>query len=380
MNDRYRIAVVDDTPMQCMFLKRLLDANYDVVVFPSGEDFLDAMPEYDCILLDIEMPGIDGYETCRRLRAQDDNGDTPIIFVSSHNSAEARVEAYEAGGDHFLSKPIAAGELNLKIESVITHRNALRDLKSQSSYAQQVAFSAMAGMGGLGVIIEFFRKSATVKSYQILGELVIEALNAWELRGGVQIRGVSEEVNLSTDSVISPLQSNIMATMRDMGRIFELKSRAVVNYEHVSILIYNMPIDDPDKMGRMRDNLAWLGEGADTCIANMDAMKVSKLQVNFLGQSIAQITELMQKAASSDAQNRNAVQKRTIEVLDGIEVSVGSFGLTKIQDEYVNSMVREGVDELTNAFEESALIQLDFTEILNRLQSLAKAHAASSRQ
>ena len=43
-------------------------------------------------------------------------------------------------------------------------------------------------------------------------------------------------------------------------------------------------------------------------------------------------------------------------------------------------MVREGVDELTNAFEESALIQRDFTEILNRLQSLAKAHAASSRQ
>ena len=378
MNDRYRIAVIDDTPMQCMFLKRLLDANYDVVVFPSGEDFLDAMPECDCILLDIEMPGIDGYETCRRLRVQDDDKEaTPIIFVSSHNSAEARVEAYEAGGDHFLSKPITASELNLKIESVITHRNALRDLISQSTYAQQVAFSAMAGMGGLGVIIEFFRKSATVKSYQVLAELVIEALNAWELRGGVQIRGVSDEANLSTDAVISPLQSTIMTTMRDMGRIFELKSRAVVNYEHISILVYNMPTDDPDKVGRMRDNLAWLGEGADTCIANLDAIMVSRLQVNFLGQSISQITELMQKAASSDAQNRNSVQKRVIEVLDGIEVSVGSFGLTKIQNEYVNSMVLEGADELTNAFEEAALIQLDFTEILNRLQALAKAHAAS---
>ena len=377
MTDRYHIAVVDDTPVQCVFLKRLLEANYEVTTFASGEDFLDAMPECDCILLDIEMPGIDGYETCRRLRAQDENGDTPIIFVSSHNSAEARVEAYEAGGDHFLSKPIVASELNLKIESVINHRNALRDLKSQSTYAQQVAFSAMAGMGGLGVIIEFFRKSATVKSYQVLGELVIEALNAWELRGGVQVRGLSDEVNLSTDAVVSPLQSNIMASMRDMGRIFELKSRAVVNYEHVSILIYNMPTDDPDQIGRMRDNLAWLGEGADTCIANMDAMMVSKLQVNHLGQSIAQLTELMQKAAASDAGNRMAVQTRAFEVLDGFQVSVSSFGLTRIQSEYVNSMVHEGIDELTHAFEEAALIQRDFSEILNRLQALAQAHAAS---
>ncbi len=376
MTDRYRIAVVDDTPVQCVFLKRLLEASYDVTAFPSGEDFLAAMPECDCILLDIEMPGIDGYETCRRLRAQEDSGDTPIIFVSSHNSAEARVEAYEAGGDHFLSKPIVASELNLKIESVINHRNALRELKSQSSYAQQVAFSAMAGMGGLGVIIEFFRKSATVKSYQVLAELVIEALNAWDLRGGVQVRGLSDEVNLSTDAVVSPLQSNIMASMRDMGRIFELKSRAVVNYEHVSILIYNMPTDDPDQMGRMRDNLAWLGEGADTCIANMDAMMVSKLQVNHLGQSIAQLTELMQKAASSDAGNRLAVQRRALEVLDGFQVSVSSFGLTRIQSEYVSSMVQEGIDELTHAFEEAALIQRDFSEILNRLQALAQAHAA----
>ena len=377
MDERYRIAVVEDNAMQRMLAKRLLETNYNVVAYPSGEAFLEDMPESDVILLDIEMPGIDGYETCRRLRANDQSSDTPIIFVSAHNTSEARVEAYEAGGDHFVTKPVDASELRHKIESVIEHRNALRELKSQSAWAQQVAFSAMAGMGGLGVIIEFFRKSATVKAYPVLAQLVIEALNAWDLRGGVQIRGASGESNLSTDTVISPLQSTIMDTMRNMGRIFELKSRAVVNYEHVSILIYNMPTDDPDKVGRMRDNLAWLGEGADTCIANLDATMVSKLQLNYLDNSIAQLTDLMQKAAASDARNRTSVQQRVTEVLDGLEVTVSSFGLTKIQDEYVTSMVREGIDELAHAFEEAATIQRDFSEILVRLQVLAKANSVS---
>lgn len=376
MSDRYRIAIIDDTVMQRIMLKSLLAGKYDVTDYPSGGDFLADAQGFDAILLDIEMPGMNGYETCRSMRTLDQHEDTAVIFVSSHNSPRDRIEAYEAGGDHFLTKPVSADELNYKIESVIAHRNALRDLKSQTSWAQKAAFSAMASMGGLGVILEFFRKAARINDYQSLAELVVESLNAWELRGGVQIRGVSGEINTSTDAVISPLQTSVMATLRDMGRIFEFKSRAVVNFEHVSILIYNMPIDDSDKVGRIRDNLAWLGEGADTCIANMDGTNVSQQKISYLGDSIAGLRDLMQKAAVRDLTNRNSVQKKVTDVLDGLVLCFCNLGLTNMQKEYVTSMVSEGVDELTAAFEEAATIQGDFSEILFRLQDLADSEQA----
>ncbi len=375
MSERCRVAVVEDTESQRLMLGHFLDKKYDVSLFASGEEFLMTNAKFDAILLDIEMLGISGYETCSCLRTEGQS-DTPVIFISSHNEPEDRIQAYQAGGDHFLSKPINVGELVYKVESVIAHRNALRELKSQSEQAQQVAFSAMAGMGGLGVIIEFFRKSAKVNDYQSLTDLVIESLKAWRLRGGVQIRGMAGEIESSTDDVILPLQASVMATMRNMGRIFEMKSRAVVNFDHVSILIYNMPTDDPEESGRIRDNLAWIGEGVDAWIANKDALDERTRQVGFLGDRIDEITALMQKAAVSDLTNRNTAQKLSIELLDGLALSVKGFCLNSIQHDYVIRAVREGVDELNTCFEDAANIQRDFSEILYRLQTLAKKERA----
>ena len=173
-----------------------------------------------------------------------------------------------------------------------------------------------------------------------------------------------------------PLQASVMATMRNMGRIFEMKSRAVVNFDHVSILIYNMPTDDPEESGRIRDNLAWIGEGVDAWIANKDALDERTRQVGFLGDRIDEITALMQKAAVSDLTNRNTAQKLSIELLDGLAVSVKGFCLNSIQHDYVISAVREGVDELNTCFEDAANIQRDFSEILYRLQTLAKKERA----
>lgn len=267
-----------------------------------------------------------------------------------------------------MTKPVDASELHIKIESVIAHRNALRALKSQSARAQRVASSAMSGMGGLGIVIEFFRKTATVTDYQALADLVVDTLDAWNLRGGVQIRGNAGEANHSTDAVISPLQSNVMATMRNMGRIFELRSRAVVNYEHASILVYNMPVDDLQMGVLMRDNLAWLGEGANACVANLDATLAFRQQLACLDSTRALLAEQMHRVVVRDANNRADVQKRVIQVLEGLEVSVGSFGLTKIQNEYITSMVREGIDELMTAFDDAASIHRELAEILSRMQ------------
>ena len=370
MTERYQIAVVEDTETQRLMLSHALGKNYDVSLFGSGEEFLMCETVFDAVLLDIEMLVVDGYETCRCLR-EAGQLDTPVIFISSHNEPEDRIQAYQSGGDHFLSKPINVGELIYEVESVIEHRDALRELKSQNDRAQQVAFSAMSSMGGLGVIIEFFRKSAKAKDYQSIAELVIESLKAWGLRGGIQIRGLAGEVESSTDNVISPLLATVMETMRNMGRIFEMKSRAVVNFDHASILIYNMP-SNPEEAGRMRDNLAWIGEGVDAWVANTDALDQRTRQLGFLSDRVDEITGLMQKAAVSDLTNRNKAQTLAIELLEGLAISFKGFCLKSAQQDYVINAVQEGIDELSSCFEDAGNIQRDFSEILYRLQVLAK--------
>lgn len=372
MSDRYSIAIVEDNRAQRMLLSKVLGADYDVIEFASGEAFLDTCPEVDAVLLDIEMPGIDGYETCKRMHALAQYEDAPVIFVSGHDTPEDRVHAYEAGGDHFLTKPIVVDELKIKVETVIQLRNELRALRAQSSMAQQMAFSAMSGMGDLGAIIEFQRRAAACKDHRSLAQHVIDALTAWGLRGMVQVRGQGGTVNLGSDNAISPLQASVMETMRTMGRIFEMKSRAVVNYDHSSILIQNLPTEDPEKVGRIRDNLTLLGEAADICIANMDTSNFRREQIKYLGGTVAELTAMMQRAAERDTSNRNQMQKRTMEVMDGLLIAFNGLSLTAIQQEYISNLLHDGIDELSVAFDEASTIQRDFTDILLALQELAK--------
>ena len=120
-------------------------------------------------------------------------------------------------------------------------------------------------------VIEFLRKSALATSYSVIAARLIAAMKAWGLRGAVQVRGRHEQVNLNAEGPMSAMQISVLDKLRDIGRIFELGSRAIVNFEHVSLLVENLPVDDPDKVGRLRDHLAVLAESADMRTAALDA-------------------------------------------------------------------------------------------------------------
>src|SRR5574343_869449 len=147
MEPTFRVAVVEDNPPQRMIVTRLLEKEYIIEAFASGGDFLASEAKFDAVLLDIEMPDLSGYDTCRHFRDQARGAETPVIFVSAHDTPPERVAAYEAGGDDFVTKPIASHELNHKLRSAIEHCERVRALTSETSAAQQVAFTAMVSMG-----------------------------------------------------------------------------------------------------------------------------------------------------------------------------------------------------------------------------------------
>lgn len=371
MSETQRIAVIEDNAPQRMILVRLLGSEHEVLEFSSGEEFFASAPEVDVVLLDIEMPGLNGYQTCRRLRRGEGDQRTPVIFVSAHDSAPERVAAYEAGGDDFLTKPISANELRHKVATVLGVQARMRALYERSSAAQQVAFTAMTSMGDLGVIIDFMRQSAASRDYASLSNDLVAAMTAWGLQGAVQVRGVSGELNQSVGDHTSPLQDSVMGTLRDMGRIFEMGSRAVVNFLHVSLLVQNLPTDDPDKVGRLRDHLALLGESADARVEALDAASQHFQQQLEIGETLQDLRSLVMTLSKRTKENHSTTQNRVVELLDAFQRSLSNMGLTELQESYVREMVRMGTDDLLNCFEEAHLIEQDFASIFLRLRRLS---------
>jgi FixJ family two-component response regulator len=116
------IGVVDDDEFVRDALSRLLrSAGYKCAVFSSSQEFLDSgPPETDCLLLDIQMPGLNGFELQARLREMDRA--IPVIFVSARKDNEARARALQQGAAAFFTKPFNDDALLGAIQSAVENR------------------------------------------------------------------------------------------------------------------------------------------------------------------------------------------------------------------------------------------------------------------
>lgn len=121
-NSNRRILVVDDDSQITTFLRRALSySGYSVETAQNGPDALtralDAPP--DLVILDVMLPGIDGYEICRRLRA---GGDVPILMLTAKDEVPDRVRGLDVGADDYLVKPFALEELQARVRALLRRR------------------------------------------------------------------------------------------------------------------------------------------------------------------------------------------------------------------------------------------------------------------
>jgi putative two-component system response regulator len=142
MTEAARVLVVDDVEQNLALLGSLVRSlGYEV---ETARDGLEALAKLalgvDLVLLDVMMPGIDGYEVTRRVRADARTGDLPIILVTALDRREERVRAVQAGASDFIAKPVDKSELSVRISSQLRLKQAQDALKrSQAELEERVA-------------------------------------------------------------------------------------------------------------------------------------------------------------------------------------------------------------------------------------------------
>ena len=130
-----KILVVDDTPLNLKLLGDLLTVKgYAISTAASGEDALAAMAAEmpDMVLLDVMMPGLSGYDVCRRIRADPATALLPVVMVTSLDPQQERIHGIEAGADDFLSKPINQPELFARVRSLLRIKSLQDQVRRQA--------------------------------------------------------------------------------------------------------------------------------------------------------------------------------------------------------------------------------------------------------
>ncbi|MBZ5588079.1 MAG: response regulator [Acidobacteriia bacterium] len=147
------VLVIDDQPQSLEAMREaLLPLGFEVWQAMDGEAGLVLAKERqpDVILLDVMMPGMDGYEVCRRLKADEETRLLPVVFLTGLDSRDARLRGLEAGATDFLTKPFSLVELEVRVRNLVSFRRLTQDLDDAEKMLFAVARAVEARDEGTG--------------------------------------------------------------------------------------------------------------------------------------------------------------------------------------------------------------------------------------
>ena len=139
LRTRPRLLVVDDQPINIQIMFQAFSADHQVFIASGGKQALNLCfnQQPDLVLLDVEMPEIDGYEVCRRLKADPATRDIPVIFVTAHHDEAAEARGFALGAIDFISKPVNVAVVRARVLTHLTLKLQADQLRKLSQAVQQ---------------------------------------------------------------------------------------------------------------------------------------------------------------------------------------------------------------------------------------------------
>ena len=369
-----RILIIDDDPMVAGMLGVSLAAvGYEIMEAYSGEAALEVLAELavsnaaalpDMVFLDIEMGmGMDGYETCRRLRANPAMRHLPVVFLSGHDQLEDRLQAYDAGGNDFMAKPFVPVEVLRKTRLAIVHKRQQEALEAENRAVFEHAQSAITGLDDSGVTLKFCRSALGCRTPRAMAALIIDSMRTFGIGCHVQVRTPHETLTLTPQGPATPLEESVIEMSRTMGRIFSFKNRLIINYDSVSLLVTNMPTADDSLCGRIRDEAAMIAEAAELAIGNINLRTDAVMRA----EELCQLTVDSRQAILVLRVLQVATRLEFETMANTIEGMYVHLGLSNHQEFTISDTVRGAVDRVLTLFEGSSQLDRNFAGIVANL-------------
>ncbi len=353
MSTDFRIFAVDDVRATCRVLEAGLGKEYGIETFASAEDCLARLATQipDLFLVDVGLPGIDGYELCQRIKSRPDTARTPVIFISSLDDLDSRMKGYDAGGEEFIVKPYKMADLKHKIEVIRRFLSESERLRQQTTDSETLNTLILSNLDEYAVLIKFLCELNLCSTLQEVASALFNLLRGYHIDGAVQFRQGRQCVTLCPDGASHPLQESVINHLRDGDRIIQFKARAAFNFPALTLLTTNLPIQDVELTGRLRDHLAIAAEVANGKLLAMHAIQShqqTRKGVAEVAESLSSTVTVLSKKID-DARAR--VSFLTFRMLAELDASFAHLGMSSEQEDRVKSIVEAKAEELSAAYD-----------------------------
>ncbi len=364
MTDGLKVLVVDDDKTWQMVISAALKDDYQVITAFDGDVGVKLAVEWlpDTILLDIEMPGKNGYEICAVLKANPQLRDIPVIFLSGKSSLQEKIAGFQLGADDYIVKPCEAAYLKAKVARSTALYREKKAADAKAADAEVMAFEAMNSSADLGRSLRFAERTYAMYSFDRLAEGLFQTMAEFGLDTAVMFVTQNGPLFYAQNKYeLSPLERDMFLTIHKEGRFCDFGCRTFCNFTLASLLIKNMPLADPERYGRIKDTVPWILGVTDGRIGALDVSNVlmgthHKVldTINGLEAILSKVLEDVHALDAQLAASETGIQASQVNegltsallLLNDLSAAQRSVGELIESDEARNQQMGQGGDEI----------------------------------
>lgn len=368
-----KILAIEDEELTQQFIQTVLSKEYQVHIAGSGEEGLQLAGEIqpDMIILDVNMPGMNGYEVCERLKQDTKTESIPVVFLSAHSDLEERMQGYAVGAEDYLVKPCEPETIRAKIKVLINYREQCAALKKQFTEARKIAHIAMTGNSELGMVIQFVQNSYALQTYDDLSKTFFDFTNSLNIHCALIACSENKSHYYSSTGAISPLEKELLdKACEHKKRIIDFEQRTFISYPYASLFVKNMPIDDAERYGRIKDVLPIALGVFNNKIFALNTEKLLHQQSEELTVSFDNIKTALLSLSNSLGQN----QQKSMDIMRGMMSDLNDLlpglGLEEDQEELILNSIEKAVENSHQTKDVGEDMNATFQTVINELQQL----------
>jgi len=347
------LLLVDDEPFNLEILTELLDEDYTLLTAENGQLCLEIATNSkpDLILLDVNMPIINGLLTCEQLKDNVDTADIPVIFISALANDVERMAGYKVGGEDYITKPFHEDELKIKVELVLASLQSKAALQESSTEAMNMAMTAMTSASEIGQILQFIRDSYSAKTYEDLAQLTLDLYESYGLSISLRIITRTALLYFSHSGKLNEREEAVFEMLHDKGRFIDFGRRTAMNYDNMSIIVNNMPVEDEEKYGRIKDNMGIMGEAIEArTIALATEIRLEERKHDLDGLML-RAEQMIDEIKSEHEGNSYKNEQVLSDLLEDIEEAFIRLGLSEGQESDLVSLLHKAQKDSTQIYD-----------------------------
>jgi CheY-like chemotaxis protein len=329
---------------------------------------------YRIVVMDLINDSPIDLTSCQTLLQQECMHTVPLVALTTDYSVKDKVKALEIGCDDLIDSKTTPDEVFARITKSIFHQIANSQLNQRLLLATETARNAMVDNSDLGANIQFLLQVQNCDNLDQLGQQFFATIQRYGLSCSLQMRSEMGKKDMEAHGMAKHLESQLLFQLKDSGRYVDFGPRTIVNFDRVSLLIKNMPIDDAEKYGSIKDNTFCLVQGVNARILALEdrfKLLMEKEALHKLANDVRAVMGSL-KIAYQDVMREIAGEVES--VTERLEHRLPHLALTEADEQFIYDLSSKLVLDTNRIFNEG----LKVDELFDRLENTVKRSLAAA--